>query len=170
MCGQKGLTLTDLSGPFQQFCPLSYFITEYLLFCGPSHFPHFLQLNLTVEHRFVPSYYCNESSSHQNNILKDTVCFSLWRSNQPLLYLEVKTWFLVQRCNSLVNILITDSYLTRVSTRIIYQWKPTFDHFRAIFLTVVTFVNSSLLHRIYHVTLTLNLFLIHHVYLSAMLY
>lgn len=36
---KNSLTLTERSGPFQQFCPLSYFIEAYFESDGPDHKP-----------------------------------------------------------------------------------------------------------------------------------
>ena len=49
ICDDCQLTLTDLSGPFQQFWPLSYFIAAYLLSPSSSQWPHVLECKTTVD-------------------------------------------------------------------------------------------------------------------------
>lgn len=41
-------TMTDLEGPFQHNCPLSYFILEYLFSSGPAHEPQRLKYIIRV--------------------------------------------------------------------------------------------------------------------------
>jgi len=53
----RQLTVADRSGPFQQFWPCSYFISEYLLSAGPVHTPHVLKYQ-HISQLFLPPV-CN---------------------------------------------------------------------------------------------------------------